>query len=429
MAIQISVFSENNSRYQRLLGRKYAEKKEVLKTVHTIVDAIKAEGDKALFRYIMEFDGVELTPETVRVPIEHIQSAGYQVSEEIQTAIREAIKNLTRFHEQQLSQSYKIEMDDDVVLERRYQPISRVCVSVPNALAPLPSSLYMNGVPARVAGVQDLCMMLAPGNQGISPVILFTADLLNITEIYQISGAQGIAAMAIGTESIQCVDKIVGPGSDYTQTAKKVVFGQVGIDMLAGPSEISIIWNDDTPVRFVALDMLSQSEHGSGMESSVVFCFSQSQAEELVEALNDIHAEFGFSPALEKALDNFGNIFICSTLDEAVSAVNQIAPEHLELLVPDPEAVLNMNIQAGAVFIGSHSPESVGDYYCGTNHVLPTNQTARFSSGLGTMDFVRGFSVIRYTKKALERNGSRIKAIADVEGMKFHGLAVEERCR
>jgi histidinol dehydrogenase len=268
--------------------------------------------------------------------------------------------------------------------------------------------------------------MSKPKGGKINEYLLFIADYLKIDKIYKISGAQGIAAVAYGTDRVKKVDAIMGPGNNYTQMAKKLLFGTLRIDSIAGPSEIVVIADGDANPTFVAADLLSQAEHGTGFEASTAFCLSYEKAEEIQKEVIRLVKENGLD-STKKALDNYGDVFVVDSLDVAIEATNQIAPEHVEVLVNDVDSVVDRITNAGTVFVGEYSPEPVGDYFCGTNHVLPTCGTARFSSGLSVQDFVRGYSVIRYTKEALSKNAVHIKQLAGPEGMKAHSLSVEVR--
>jgi histidinol dehydrogenase len=298
---------------------------------------------------------------------------------------------------------------------------------VPGGSAPLASTLYMNLVPALVAGVPEITIISPPRGGRIDDHILFVADYLGIRNVLKISGAQGVAALAYGTPSVPRVDKIVGPGNIYTQTAKKLLYGAVGIDSIAGPSEVAILADAGTPAAWVAADLLAQAEHGSGQETAVAFCTSEGYAEEISSELVRLMGRLDLGDAPSRALLAYGNIFVVDDMTAAVDAVNMMAPEHLELMCEDAEDLLPMVTTAGAIFVGAHSTEPVGDYFCGTNHVLPTGGTARYSSGLSVGDFLRGVSIVRYTAEALAANGASIRALAEAEGLKAHAMAVSLR--
>ena len=286
----------------------------------------------------------------------------------------------------------------------------------------------MNLVPAVVAGVPNIYILTKPRRDGsIDERLLYVADYLGVKNYYKISGSQGLAAVAYGTETVKKVDAITGPGNNYTQMAKKLLFGEVKIDSIAGPSEIVVIADETANPTFIAADMMSQAEHGTGFEASTAFCLSEKQAEEIRAEINRLCKENNLVDATKKTFDNYGDIFIVDSIDEAVKAANEIAPEHVELLVENYEDELQKLTNAGAVFIGEYSTEPVGDYFCGTNHILPTCGTARFSSGMSVNEFMRGYSVIKYPENALKENADYITLLAEAEGMRAHALAVKVR--
>ena len=314
------------------------------------------------------------------------------------------------------------------MLERKYTPINSVAVTVPGNMAPLVSTLCMNLIPALVAGVPNIYILTKPRIDGtIDEHLLYVADYLNVKNYLKISGSQGLAAVAYGTDSINKVDAITGPGNNYTQMAKKLLFGEVKVDSIAGPSEIAIIADENANATFIAADMMSQAEHGTGFEASTAFCLSEAQAQEIKKEINRLCKENNLTDATQKTFENYGDIFVVDSVQEAVNAVNEMAPEHVELLLNDFENVLAQLTNAGAVFVGEYSTEPVGDYFCGTNHILPTCGTAKFSSGMSVGEFMRGYSVIKYTETALKKNADYIIQLAESEGMKAHALAVKVR--
>ncbi len=424
--IEISKFSFENPRFLNLLNRQNDIPPEIMKTVSGILEDVRVNGDSALNRYMLEFDQIDLTKADILVGKEEIEAARENVSPALRDAIAQACQNIRAFHVPQLPKSYRVSYTDGVSLERRYKPLDRVAVTVPGQMAPLLSTLYMNLIPAIVAGVPDLCILTKPKDGKIPDVLLYAADFLNVRQIYKISGAQGIAAMAYGTQRIKKADAIVGPGNHYTQAAKKLLYGSVKIDSLAGPSEIVVIADQNACAAQIAADLLSQAEHGTGYEACTAFCLSRDQAVKVkaeIERLFTAHP----LPGAREALLSYGDLFVVDDIGTAVKAANLIAPEHVEVLVSKPREIVNVLTNAGAIFVGAYSPEPVGDYFCGTNHVLPTSGTARFSSGLNVMDFMRSYSVIRYTKKALTKNASYITQLAKSEGMQAHALAVDVR--
>lgn len=424
--IQISKFSGNNERFRKLLSREYRESKEVLEIVTEIIEKVEAEGDNALFSYMNKFDNIKLTSNTIRVTKEEINKCEKMVNNDYKVAAQKAIKNIQKYHEKQRISDYTVNYEHNVNIKRRYLPLSSICVTVPASIAPLSSSVFMNIIPAQIAGVKNITMIAAPQNGAINPYILYNAKLLGVTNILKISGAQGIAAVSLGTESIERVDKVVGPGNVYVQTAKKLLYGRVGIDSLAGPSEIIILIDDDTNPDFIAADLLAQAEHGTGMEASVAFCTNEELANNIQSSVVKLISEYKNS-SVQESIKEYGNIFIVDKIEDAVDPINLLAPEHLQIITKNSEDIINKIFNVGTIFVGNYSPEAVGDYFCGSNHVLPTMRTARFSSGLSVYDFIKGSSMVSYTKEALDSNASHISVLAENEQMLFHKLSVEIR--
>ena len=426
--IQISQFSFENPRFLNLLGRRGGIPEEVELTVKEILQNVRKNGDRALHAYMKKYDGADIDKIGLLVSEEEFENARKKVSEPFKEAVRAACDNLLCFHRKQLPEGYQECGEDGVILERRYVPINSAAVMVPGSMAPLVSTLCMNLIPAIVDGVPNLCILTKPGKNGtIDEHLLYTADYLGVRNYYKISGAQGLAAVAYGTETVKRVDAILGPGNNYTQMAKKLLYGQVKIDALAGPSEIAIIADGNASPTYIAADLLSQAEHGTGFEAATAFCPTLEQARRIRDELIRLSGEYGLSGAAAASLENYGDIFVTESQEEAVEAVNCIAPEHAELLLDNPEEALRSLTNAGAVFVGAYSTEPVGDYFCGTNHILPTCGTARFSSGMSVQEFMRGYSVIRYTEAALKKNAGHITALAEAEGMRAHALAVQVR--
>ncbi len=425
--IEISEYSYSNPRFKALLDRMSELPSEVIETVQGIIEDIRERRDEALFEYMLMYDNTDLSVTGPEVTDEEFERAREEVSADFEEALKAACDNLFKFHQYQLSKSYKVEYPDGVVLERKTKPLERVGVCVPAGQAPLSSSLFMNLIPAIVAGVPEIYVIASPREGIIDSSILFTADFLGIRKVYKISGAQGVAALAYGTDTVPSVDKIVGPGNIYVQTAKKLLFGLVGIDTIAGPSEIAIIADNSAPSTFVAADLLSQAEHGTGMEASVAFCLSEKKALEIRERLTDLIDEHDLEDSVSQSLGAYGNIFVVDSVATAVDAVNILAPEHVEIMTSNGEYLAERIKNAGAIFIGSFSPEPVGDYFCGTNHVLPTGGTARYASGLSVADFIRSYSIVRYTEDALAANADKIQSLARPEGMRSHMLSIAVR--
>jgi histidinol dehydrogenase len=425
--IEISRYSFDNPRFKALLDRASEMPLEVIETVNRIIDDVKQRRDKALFEYTLMYDNTDLSETGPEVTDEEFEKAHEEVPKYYTEALKAACDNLLKYHQHQLTKPYTVEYPYGVTLERRVKPLERVGVCVPSGQAPLCSSLYMNIIPAIVAGVPEIYVIASPKRGTIDSTILYTADFLGIRKVYKISGAQGVAALAYGTETVPSVDKIVGPGNVYVQTAKRLLFGLVGIDSIAGPSEIAIIVGNEAPASFVAADLLSQAEHGTGLEASVAFCLSEEKAKEIRASLTELIAEHDMEESVSRALAAYGSIFIVDSIASAVEAVNILAPEHVEIMTRNSRKVSEKIVNAGAVFVGPYSPEPVGDYFCGTNHILPTGGTARFSSGLNVVDFMRSYSVVNYTEQALRANSTKIQSLARPEGMRAHILSVAVR--
>ncbi len=426
--VTISKFSLENTRYQNLLSRKSGIPEAVEITVKDVLKNVKEKGDEALKEYMQKFDGVDIDEIGLMVSDAEFEAAKERVSDEFKNAVKLACDNLFRFHRRQLPSGFVEKFENGAVLERKYTPLNSVAVTVPGDMAPLISTLCMNLVPAVVAGVPNIYILTKPRKDGtIDDRLLYVADYLGVRNYYKISGSQGLAAVAYGTEKVKKVDAITGPGNNYTQMAKKLLFGEVKIDSIAGPSEIAIIADEKADPTFIAADMMSQAEHGTGFEASTAFVLSETQAEKIKAEINRLTSENDLVKETEKTFTNYGDIFVVDSINEAVEAVNGIAPEHAELLLEDYEEVLSKITNAGAVFVGEYSTEPVGDYFCGTNHILPTCGTARFSSGMSVNEFVRGYSVIKYPENALKENADYIIELAEAEGMRAHALAVKVR--
>ena len=426
--VTISKFSNQNPRYINLLKRRSNIPAEVEATVRDVLKNVKERGDEALYFYMKEYDNVDINEIGLFVSGKEFANAREKVSEEFKEAIQKACDNLFKFHKKQLPIGFSEEYEDGVVLERKYTPINSVAVTVPGNMAPLVSTLCMNLIPAIGAGVPNIYILTKPRIDGtIDEHLLYVADYLNVKNYLKISGSQGLAAVAYGTDSINKVDAITGPGNNYTQMAKKLLFGEVKVDSIAGPSEIAIIADENANSTFIAADMMSQAEHGTGFEASTAFCMSEAQAQEIKKEIDLLCKENNLIDATQKTFENYGDIFVVDSIQEAINAVNEIAPEHVELLLNDYENVLAQLTNAGTVFVGEYSTEPVGDYFCGTNHILPTCGTAKFSSGMSVGEFMRGYSVIKYTETALKKNADYIIQLAESEGMKAHALAVKVR--
>jgi histidinol dehydrogenase len=411
---------------KRIVSRGETATEEVATAVKEVVDRVRKEGDPAVLEYTEKFDKVQLSLKDIRVSPEEIKEAYNRVETKKVDALKLAAQNIRLFHEKQRISSWVSQEADGVVLGQLARPIRSAGIYVPGGKACYPSSVLMNVIPAKVAGVEQLVMCSpAPGGH-LNPYILIAADIAGVSEIYKIGGAQAVAAMAYGTATIPKVDKIVGPGNIYVATAKRYVFGQVDIDMIAGPSEILIIADHSATPRFVASDLLSQAEHDE-LASSILVTTSRELADKVDAEVERQLSTLTRKEIARKAIDRFGAIIVTASLQEAAEVSNSIAPEHLELAVEKPFELLALIKNAGAIFLGHYTPESVGDYVAGPNHVLPTGGTARFFSPLSTDSFMKKSSLIFYTREGLDKVGEAVMQIADVEGLEAHGNTIKVR--
>ena len=396
-------------------------------TVDEIVANVKKEKDKAIFEYTKRFDKADLRETGLRVTTEEIDSAYENVDESLLKAIRLAIQKITDFHEMQKTKTWIDVKEDGVILGQKVTPLERVGVYVPGGTAPYPSSVLMNVIPAKVAGVKEIIMITPPGKDGkVNANILIAAKEAGVTEIYKVGGAQGIAALAYGTESIPKVDKIVGPGNIYVALAKRAVYGYVDIDMIAGPSEILVIADQTANPKYVAADLLSQAEHDT-LASSVLITDSEELGKAVKTELELQTQRLSRREIIEESLESYGAIIVTKDIQQAIDISNQIAPEHLEVCVQNPFELLGKIKHAGAIFLGNYSPEPLGDYMAGPNHVLPTSGTARFFSPLNVDDFVKKSSIISYSEAALKEIHQDIITFAKAEGLTAHANAIEVR--
>lgn len=396
-------------------------------SVRAIIARVRAEGDAALRDYALRFDGVAVGD--LRIPQEEIAAAYERVDAEFVAALREAAANIRAFHEKQKRASWIDAQPDGTVLGQVIRPLRRVGIYVPGGKAAYPSSVLMNAIPAQVAGVPEIVMTTPPataGEEGVNPYILVAAAEVGIREIYRVGGAQAVAALAYGTESIAPVDKIVGPGNIYVALAKRYVFGTVAIDSIAGPSEIVVLADDTANPAYMAADLLSQAEHDE-MASAVLVTPSAQLAERVQREVERQLAALPRQAIAAQSIRDYGAILTVANLAEGIDVVNRLAPEHLELMIAEPWSVLGRIENAGAIFLGAYSSEPVGDYFAGPNHILPTNGTARFSSPLSVDDFVKKSSVIAYSKDALLANGGKIVKLAQHEGLQGHAQAIQVR--
>lgn len=408
-----------------LLKRSESDQSAIEETVKDIIDNIKKRGDEALLEYTSRFDGVDL--ENIKVTEEEVEAAREAVGEEFLSILEEAAANIREYHECEMEDTWIKEFRPGVRLGQKITPIGRVGIYVPGGKAGYPSTVLMDSIPAVVAGVESIAMVTPPLKDGrVDPYILASASVAGVREIYKVGGAQSVAALAYGTETIAPVHKIVGPGNIYVATAKKQVFGKVAIDMIAGPSEIGILADENAKKEIIAADLLSQAEHDE-MAASILVTTSSKFAEEVKD---EVYRQIELLPRQEimtKSIDNYGTIFVANTKEEAIDIMNEVAPEHLEILFEDADSYVDSIKNAGAIFIGQYTPEPVGDYFAGPNHTLPTSGTAKFSSPLGTYDFFKRSSLLSYEKDALEKIAEKVQTFAEKEGLYAHSNAVKKR--
>ena len=394
--------------------------KEIIKDVHD-------RKDDALFEYTKKFDKADISADNVRVTPDEIEEAYGEVDEELINVIRKAIENIKTFHEKQKKNSWVTTEDNGVILGQRIMPIESAGVYVPGGKAAYPSTVLMNVIPPKVAGVSRIVMTTPCNAQGkVYPTTLVAANEAGVTDIYKVGGAQAIAALAYGTESIPKVDKIVGPGNIYVAIAKRLVYGHVSIDSIAGPSEILVLADETANPEYVAADLLSQAEHDE-LASATLVTTSEELAIEVSKWVDTFTAKLERKEIIQKSLDNFGNIFVARNMQDAVDATNEIAPEHLEIITKNPWEVMTKVKNAGAIFLGEYSSEPLGDYFAGPNHVLPTNGTARFFSPLSVDDFVKKSSIINYSEDALRAVHEDIELFAKAEGLTAHANSIAVR--
>ena len=397
------------------------------KTVNEIIENVRQHGDKALFDYTEKFDHCSLSRETVQVTREEIEEAYTKISPEFVAVMKKSAENIRAFHEKQLHASWIIPKEDGTILGQKILPIAISGVYVPGGKAAYPSSVLMNVLPAKVAGVSHIIMTTPPGKDGkVNPGTLVAADIAGVDEIYKVGGAQAIAAMAFGTESIPKVDKITGPGNIFVALAKKACFGFVSIDSIAGPSEILVLADETATPRYVAADLLSQAEHDE-MASAILITTSSELAQKVSEEIDNFIPKLPRKEIIQKSLDNYGYILVAPDMQTAIDAVNEIASEHLEILTANPFDTMTRVRNAGAIFLGEYSSEPLGDYYAGPNHVLPTNGTAKFFSPLNVDDYVKKSSIISYSREALEKVHEDIELFAQKEGLTAHANSIHVR--
>ncbi|HHT89115.1 MAG TPA: histidinol dehydrogenase [Clostridiales bacterium] len=410
-----------------LLKRSPGQYEEYADKVNKIVNDVRKDGDKALFLYTKKFDNFDINENNIRVTEEEIENAYNDIDAGVIEVIRKAKKNIEAYHNKQKQNSWFDASEDGIILGQKVTPIEKVGIYVPGGKAAYPSTVLMDVIPAKVAGVNRTVIVTPPDKDGkVYSGTLVAAKEAGVTEIYKAGGAQAIAALAFGTESIPKVDKIVGPGNIYVALAKKAVFGHVSIDSIAGPSEILVLADETANPRFVAADLLSQAEHDE-LASSILVTTSKELAVKVSEEIDKFLMTLFRREIIQKSLDNYGYILIADDMDEAIEVANDIATEHLEIMTKDPFMVMTKIKNAGAIFIGDYSSEPLGDYMAGPNHTLPTNGTAKFFSPLGVDDFIKKSSIISYSKEALEGIHKDIETFAKSEGLTAHANSIAVR--
>ncbi len=412
---------------QDLLKRSPNQYGQYESVVNDILNNVKENGDKAVFDYTLKFDKFQLTPENLLVTREEIDAAYKELDPELVRVIRDSAKNVEAFHQKQLRNSWFDSKEDGTILGMKITPIGKVGVYVPGGKAAYPSSVIMNVVPAKVAGVEHIYMTTPCNSEGkVNPGTLVAADIAGVDTIYKVGGAQAIAALAFGTESIEKVDKITGPGNIYVALAKKAVYGHVSIDSIAGPSEIMVLADESANPRYIAADLLSQAEHDE-LASAILVTTSMDVAQKVSEHVDKFTQELSRKEIIEKSLNNYGYILVAENMKDAVDAVNEIASEHLEILTVNPFDTMTRIKNAGAIFLGEYSSEPLGDYYAGPNHILPTNGTAKFFSPVNVDDFIKKSSIISYSREALEKAADDIELFAKSEGLTAHANSIHVR--
>lgn len=395
-------------------------------TVNEIIENVKQNKDQAVFECTRKFDHFELTAENIRVTREEIDAAYAQMDPEFVKVLRASTENIRAFHSKQLRNSWFDAKEDGTILGMKITPINRAGVYVPGGKAAYPSSVLMNVVPAKVAGVREIMMTTPAANGQVNPGTLVAADIAGVDTIYKVGGAQAIAAMAFGTESIPKADKITGPGNIFVALAKKAVYGYVSIDSIAGPSEIMVLADETANPRYVAADLLSQAEHDE-LASAILITTSRELAERVSEEAAAFTAKLERKEIIQKSLDNYGYILVAENMQDAIDAVNEIASEHLEILTKNPFDVMTRIRNAGAIFLGEYASEPLGDYFAGPNHILPTNGTAKFFSPVNVDDFIKKTSIISYSREALEKVHGQIELFARNEGLTAHANSIHVR--
>lgn len=416
-----------NQILESLLKRSPSQYTEYESTVNDIINNVRNNKNKALFEYTEKFDGYKLTEDNILVTRQEIDEAYKQLDKELIEVLKEAAENIRNFHVKQLRNSWFDAKEDGTILGMKITAIDRAGVYVPGGKAAYPSSVLMNVIPAKVAGVRDIIMTTPPGKTGvINPGTLVAADIAGVDRIYKAGGAQAIAAMAFGTESIPKVDKITGPGNIFVALAKKAVYGHVSIDSIAGPSEVMVLADETANAHYVAADLLSQAEHDE-LASAILVTTSEKLADDVNKEIDGYLQKLERAEIIRKSLDNYGYILLADDLKDGIDAVNEIASEHLEILTANPFDTMTRIRNAGAIFLGEYSSEPLGDYFAGPNHILPTNGTAKFFSPVNVDDFIKKTSIISYSKEALEKVHKQIELFARSEGLTAHENSIKVR--
>ena len=412
---------------ENLLKRSPNNYQEFESTVNDVIANVRERKDQAIFEYTEKFDKVALSADTIQVTQKEIDEAYAQVDEKLLEIVRKALVNIRSYHEKQKKNSWFDSQENGIILGQKVTALQRVGVYVPGGKAVYPSSVLMNVVPAKVAGVDEIIMTTPPGKDGkVNPVTLVAAKEAGVDKVYKVGGAQAIAALAFGTESIPKVDKIVGPGNIFVALAKKAVFGYVSIDSIAGPSEILVLADETANPRYVAADLLSQAEHDE-MASAILITTSRTLAEQVSAEVDGFVAVLSRAEIIQKSLDNYGYILVAENMDDAIATANEIASEHLEIVTKNPFEAMTKIRNAGAIFIGEYSSEPLGDYFAGPNHILPTNGTAKFFSPLSVDDFIKKSSIISYSREALQEVHTDIEAFAESEQLTAHANSIRVR--
>jgi histidinol dehydrogenase len=403
----------------RIKGRSVAADAELTSAVAEIVEEVRRRGDAALLDYTARFDGLRLRAEELRVEESALRDSAARVDARVLTALRACIRNVRAFHERERAESWEFETGRGVRLGQRVSPVEAAGLYVPGGTASYPSSVVMNVVPAQVAGVRRVAVVTPPRTLEETPAVAAALVELGVTEIYRVGGAQAVAALAYGTQTIPRVDVVTGPGNKYVAAAKRLVYGAVGIDSVAGPSEVVVLADETARADFVAADLLAQAEHGEDASAVLITTNSSLAARVAAEVARQLET-LPRRRVVERSLADFGAAFVVGSLEEACELVNELAPEHLEIITRDEDEAAALVRHAGAIFFGAHTPEAVGDYFAGPNHVLPTGGASRFSSALGVQNFLRRTSTIRYTREELSETARQIAALAEAEGLSAH---------